>query len=391
VILTAFAPGKTNLCLFLGGTRADGLHELVSVIEPLSLTDELSLEPLPGGAPIAATVGAGDMGCAAGEDEVVCPGVDGPNLAGEALAAFRAASGWEGPPLRLTIVKRVPVAAGMGGGSGDAAAALRLIAHAAGRDAADPLLAQLAARLGADVPSQVAPRPVLVGGAGEHVQPLPLLPPHGVLVLPSPHALATPDVFREADRLGLGRSSEELAARRAQVLAVLAPAAAGEPLPPDPARAAAGGPLPPELLVNDLEPAARSLCPSIDDALAAARATGADHALVSGCTTAFPARPAPARSTPRSRRSVGCGTMTTAHESRRGHSARRDLRRPRWPWRLRQPCARAGRRFLPAHVGARRRRSVVAVGARRLRGRRRARGRARHLRVAAPLLMLRLG
>ncbi len=166
--LHALAPGKVNLCLFLGETRADGLHELVSVIEPLSLADELTLERLPGGAPVAAAVGAGDMGCAAGEDEVACAGVEGPNLAGDALAAFRAASGWDGPPLRLTIAKRVPVAAGMGGGSGDAAAALRLIAHAAGRPADDPLLARLAPRLGADVPSQIAPGPVLVerGGGG---------------------------------------------------------------------------------------------------------------------------------------------------------------------------------------------------------------------------------
>src|SRR5215218_1999845 len=220
--LHAFAPGKTNLCLFLGETRLDGLHELMSVIEPLSLADELTLEPLPGGSPVAAAVGTGDMGCAAGEDEVVCADVEGPNLAGAALAAFRAASGWEGPPLRLTIAKRVPVAAGMGGGSGDAAAALRLVAHAAGRRADDPLLQQLAPRLGADVPSQVAPGPVLVGGAGQEVRPLPPLPSHGVLVLPSPHALATPDVFREADRLGLGRTATELAEWRAKIEAAIA-------------------------------------------------------------------------------------------------------------------------------------------------------------------------
>ena len=261
--LNALAPGKTNLCLFLGETRADGLHELVSVIEPLSLADELTLEPLPGGALMPAAPGVGDAGCAAGADEVVCAGVAGPNLAGEALAAYRAASGWDGPPLRLTIVKRVPVAAGMGGGSGDAAAALRLVARAAGRPADDPLLAQLAPWLGADVPSQIAPGPVLVGGAGEEVRALPSLPPHGVLVLPSRHALSTPDVFREADRLGLGRPAEELAARRAALEATLA-----------------RGELPPP--VNDLEAAARSLCPSIDDALAAAREAGADHALVSG-------------------------------------------------------------------------------------------------------------
>jgi len=260
--LHALAPGKTNLCLFLGAIRADGLHELVSVIEPLSLADELTLAPLPGGAVVAAAPGAGDMGCAAGEDEIVCVGVEAPNLAGEALAAYRAASGWEGPPLRLTIAKRVPIAAGMGGGSGDAAAALRLVAHAAGRPE-DPLIARLAPRLGADVPSQVAPGPVLVGGAGEDVRPLSPLPPHGVLVLPSPHVLATPDVFREADRLGLPRATADLAERRAAVEAALVRGELPQP-------------------VNDLEPAARALCPWIDGALAAARAAGADHALVSG-------------------------------------------------------------------------------------------------------------
>ncbi len=287
--LHALAPGKTNLCLFLGPTRADGLHELVSVIEPLSLADELTLEPLPGGALLAAAPGLGDAACVAGEDEVVCAGVEGPNLAREALAAFRAASGWEGPPLRLTIAKRVPVAAGMGGGSGDAAAALRLVAHAAGCAADDPLLAQLAPRLGADVPSQVVPGPVLVGGAGEEVRPLAPLAPHGVLVLPSPYVLSTPDVFREADRLGLGRDAADLADRREQLLAVLAGGAAadesvraGEPARAAPPAAASGSPLPADMLVNDLAPAARSLCPSIGDALAAARAAGADHALVSG-------------------------------------------------------------------------------------------------------------
>lgn len=267
--LRARAPGKTNLCLFLGPTRADGLHELVSLIEPLSLADELTLEPLEA---FAGLVGpevpgglAGEM-CAAGADEVVCRGVDGENLAAVALARFRAASGWGGPPQRLTIVKRVPVAAGMGGGSGDAAAALRLAAHAAGRPG-DPLIARLAPQLGADVPSQVEPAPVLVHGAGEHVERVPAPPPHAVLVLPSRERLATPDVFREADRLGLGRGADELAALRAEVRRALAVGG------PEALRA---------LLVNDLEPAARSLAPSIDAALAAARAAGADHALVSG-------------------------------------------------------------------------------------------------------------
>jgi 4-diphosphocytidyl-2-C-methyl-D-erythritol kinase len=236
--LHARAPGKVNLCLFVGQPREDGLHPLVSVVQALSLADELTLEP--GGT---------------GEDEVVCPGVEGPNLAARALALYRAATGWDAPPQRLVIDKRVPVAAGMGGGSSDAAAALRLAARAAGR----PVPADLAARLGADVPSLLRPGRVLMTGAGEHVERLADPAPLGVLVLPVDAALSTPDVYREADRLGLTRSHAELAELDTRVRAA-----------------------PDAEFHNDLQDAARSLCPAVDTALAAARRLGADHALVSG-------------------------------------------------------------------------------------------------------------
>jgi 4-diphosphocytidyl-2-C-methyl-D-erythritol kinase len=219
----------------------------VSVVESLSLADELTLS-------------AGE-----GQDEVVCPGVEGPNLAAAALAAYRAATGWAGSPVRLEIVKRVPVAAGMGGGSGDAAAALRLAAAAAG-DPGDKRIAALAPRLGADVPSQVEPGASLLTGAGEEVRPVRGLPPHGVLVLPSPHALSTAEVYAEADRLGLTRDAGALNERRVAVEAWLE-----HP-----------GALRLDVLANDLEVAARSLLPGLDDALADARAAGAAVALVSG-------------------------------------------------------------------------------------------------------------
>lgn len=246
--LMALAPGKVNLCLYLGPTRADGLHELVSLVQPVSLADELTLAE------------------GVAEDEVVCPGVAGPNLALAALRAFRAETGWDGSPRRLTIAKRVPVAAGMGGGSGDAAAALRLVAHAAGRPA-DPVLDAIAPRLGADVPAQIRPGLALVGGAGEAVQAVPDRGHLGVLVLPLTEPLLTADVFREADRLGLGGSSNELVDRGTALAAALGDTAE---LPPA------------ELLVNDLEPAARSLRPAIGGALEAAREAGAAHAMVSG-------------------------------------------------------------------------------------------------------------
>ena len=136
-------------------------------------------------------------------DEVVCPGVEGENLAARALAALRE-RGWERPPLRIEIEKRIPVAAGLGGGSADAAAVLRLAAG----EVAD--LEQIAAALGADVPSQLTPALALVRGAGERVEPLPEPAPHAVVLLPDGGGLSTAAVFAEADRLGLGRGDEEL-------------------------------------------------------------------------------------------------------------------------------------------------------------------------------------
>jgi 4-diphosphocytidyl-2-C-methyl-D-erythritol kinase len=247
--LVARAPGKVNLCLFIGPARADGLHELVSLVQPLSLADELSLRPAPD-SPV---------------DTVHCPGVEGPNLAAAALAAFRAHTGWDAPPQRLAIAKHVPVAAGMGGGSADAAATLRLAARAAGRDGAG--LRELAFGLGADVPAQLAPGLCVMAGAGEEVVAVPERAPFGVTVVPSPHALATAAVFAEADRLGPGRSRAELAELRAALHAALQ---AGDELPPA------------ELLVNDLEPAARSLRPEVAGPLADLRAAGAAVAMVSG-------------------------------------------------------------------------------------------------------------
>lgn len=236
------APAKLNLCLYLGRPREDGLHELCSLFEPLVLADLIE-------------VTEGDR------DEVVCSAVDGDNLAAAALAALREA-GWEGPPLRIEIEKRIPVAAGLGGGSADAAAVLRL---AAGEVAELP---RIAAALGADVPSQLRPALALVRGAGEAVQPLPAPAPHAAVLLPDGGGLGTAEVFAEADRLGLGRGREELDELAARLRRV---AGAG------------ASPLAfPELLVNDLEPAARSLRPAIGAALEALREAGAAVALLSG-------------------------------------------------------------------------------------------------------------
>jgi 4-diphosphocytidyl-2-C-methyl-D-erythritol kinase len=242
------APGKVNLCLRLGQPRDDGLHELVSVVQAVSLADELTLEP-----------GDGD------DDEVICPEVEAENLAARALRAYREATGWDGPPQRLTIDKRIPIAGGMGGGSSDAAAALRLAAAAAGRPE-DPAVERLAPDLGADVPALLRPGLKLVTGAGEHVRALPDLDRFWLVLLTLPERLSTADVFAEADRLGLPRPAAELEVGARELEAALG----------------GGGALPAEVLGNDLEPAARSLCPAIDAALDALRAAGAEAAMVSG-------------------------------------------------------------------------------------------------------------
>jgi 4-diphosphocytidyl-2-C-methyl-D-erythritol kinase len=242
------APAKVNLCLFLGPVRAaDGRHELVTVFQPVTLADRVALEPAPLGA---------------GADEVICPGVEGDNLAETALRAFRARTGWSGPAVRLRIDKAIPVAAGMGGGSADAGAALRLAARAAGVDD-DAHLHEVAAGLGADVPGQVRPARYLATGAGERLRTLPEPPAYGLVVVPAAQGLSTAAVYRQADRMRLARPQAELAER----LDTVESHAAG---------------LPADLVVNDLEPAARALCPAIDDALAATREAGALRAFVCG-------------------------------------------------------------------------------------------------------------
>ncbi|MET0558030.1 MAG: 4-(cytidine 5'-diphospho)-2-C-methyl-D-erythritol kinase [Solirubrobacterales bacterium] len=236
------APAKLNLCLYLGKIREDGLHELCSLFEPLALADLIEVTP-------------------AERDEVVCAGVEGENLAARALGALRE-HGWDREPLRIEIEKRTPVAAGLGGGSADAAAVLRL----ATGEVDD--LAELAAELGADVPSQLRPALALVQGAGERVEPLPAPAAHAAVLLPDGGGLSTATVFAEADRLGLGRDAAELEALAARLREV---------------GGAGASPLAyPELLVNDLEAPARSLRPEIGVALAALRDAGAPVALLSG-------------------------------------------------------------------------------------------------------------
>jgi 4-diphosphocytidyl-2-C-methyl-D-erythritol kinase len=242
------ARAKINLCLFVGPVRADGRHEIVTLMDSLDLSDDVTLQ-------------LGAPGLQA--DEVICPGVPGPNLAADALAAFRERTGWDGPPVRLQIEKRIPVAGGMAGGSADAAAALRLAAEAAGIEDRR-MLEEIAAGLGADVPSQVRGGLVIATGEGDRLRPLPISLDYAVVVLPVAAELSSAEVYAEADRLGLARDGLGLARSLTRTQAAISSETVLDHVH------------------NDLQDAARSLCPAVDEALEAAINAGADHALVSG-------------------------------------------------------------------------------------------------------------
>jgi 4-diphosphocytidyl-2-C-methyl-D-erythritol kinase len=238
------AYAKLNLVLHVGPPRDDGLHPLCSLMASIDLADEITAEP-----------------SSTGADTLDCHGVPGDNLAAAALAAFRERTRAELPPLALTIDKRIPVAAGLGGGSADAAAALRIANELAGGPLAPEELLRLAAELGSDVPSQLEPRHALVQGVGEDVEAASLTPFSAVL-LPDSEGLSTGAVYAELDRLGRAR----------------------EQLDPEPLRALATA-SPAELaaaLANDLQPAALSLRPGLRDRLDALVEAGALGAAVSG-------------------------------------------------------------------------------------------------------------
>jgi 4-diphosphocytidyl-2-C-methyl-D-erythritol kinase len=195
------APAKLNLTLAVAGRRSDGYHDLHSIVVPLRVADRLS---------VAAGTGRSDTLHVAGPDT----GPRAENLVLRAISLAREAvgAGWPGvgrpPPLAARLDKRIPVAAGLGGGSSDAAAALDAALEAWDAELGPQERAGVAARLGSDVPFFLAGGPALVQGRGELVTPLPAMPgdPVGVLlVIPSSTALR--------DRIGRRQTMRDRKAR----------------------------------------------------------------------------------------------------------------------------------------------------------------------------------
>ncbi|MBV8096459.1 MAG: 4-(cytidine 5'-diphospho)-2-C-methyl-D-erythritol kinase [Acetobacteraceae bacterium] len=219
------ARAKVNLYLHIVGRRADGLHLLDSLAVFPEVADRVSAEPaeelglsLQGPFSSSLTGQTDNLVLRAAQELAACAGVS--------------------PRVRLVLEKNLPVASGIGGGSADAAATLRLLQRR--WDAAPGLLPGLAAKLGADVPVCLLSRPARMGGIGEVLGPAPALPPCGVVLVNPGLPLPTRDVFRTRT----GPFSEPARLPRAW---------------PDPHAMAVGlaG------LRNDLQPAAIFLAPEI--------------------------------------------------------------------------------------------------------------------------------
>jgi 4-diphosphocytidyl-2-C-methyl-D-erythritol kinase len=257
------APAKINLALVVGPTRSDGRHEIATVLQRISLADRITLEP---------------------SDELRVEGFAEDTLVRRALESLAATTG-AASRWRVTIEKQIPVAAGLGGGSSDAAAALRLANWTLSRPQRDRSLHELAAGLGADVPFFLTTGPQLGEGDGTVLSPLEVPQDYWILLL-LPHGERKTSTGAVYEAFG---GEEGFGERRAALLRALALGdLAG--LPPNDL---ASSPLAEQLRahgafradVSGAGPAVYGLFAEQDEALAA-------HAALSGAGRAWVAAPA---------------------------------------------------------------------------------------------------
>ena len=241
--LATLAPAKVNLVLRVGPPRADGYHDLLTLMVPLDLADRVEVRIARGPGPVTCTV--------PGRPELDGDG----NLAARAARGFRERFGVD-RALHVRIVKRIPVTAGLGGGSSDAAAVLRILARAF-RVRDRRALAEVALAVGSDVPFFLGEGPAWARGRGERLAPARVPPLDLVLAYPSDPALAirAGDAYRwlDEDR--------------------------GPSAPPLPSRAARYRPA---LLGNDLEAPCLARRPALAPLLGRLVGRGATKAIMSG-------------------------------------------------------------------------------------------------------------
>jgi 4-diphosphocytidyl-2-C-methyl-D-erythritol kinase len=260
--VTARVPAKLNLQLAVGPPRADGYHDLVTVFHAVALFDEVTVE-----------AAERDTVTVTGEGASTVPH-DGDNLALRAVAALRkqVRGGNRTAGVRVSIAKRIPVAAGLAGGSADAAAALVAANELWAAGVAPQRLAEIAATIGSDVAFALLGGTAVGRGRGERLTPAlaPATRYHWVLAF-SEGQLSTPKVYAALDRLRSAASAAPAAPPQAALDATLMSALRSG----DAARLG-------RALSNDLQPAALSLYPALRKTLAAGLELGALGALVAG-------------------------------------------------------------------------------------------------------------
>lgn len=186
-------PAKVNLYLRVLRRRPDGYHDLVTVMQPLALADELIVTPL---AAPGLTLECDHPELPQGED----------NLVWRAAVSFARETNWQ-PAVHLVLRKRIPVAAGLGGGSSDAAAVLLALNSLTGAPLAHAALHRLAGRLGADVPFFLERRPAVGRGIGTELTSIDL-PPYWYVLLNPNLPVATAWVYRQLDLSSLSPAAE---------------------------------------------------------------------------------------------------------------------------------------------------------------------------------------
>lgn len=227
-MLRLLAPAKINLYLRVLGKRPDGYHEIETLFERIDLADELTFEPGEG-----LTLTCDDPALSCGEENLIL-------RAARRLQQHAGAS----PGARVHLTKRIPVAAGLGGGSSDAAAALQGLNALWQLGLSDELLARLGAELGSDVPFFLQPAPFAIGrGRGELCEPVPVRTALCHVLVCPPEQLSTQEVYQGA-QFSLTASKPSIT----MLLHALSNGSLGE--------LAAG-------LWNDLEPEAIRRCPRI--------------------------------------------------------------------------------------------------------------------------------
>jgi 4-diphosphocytidyl-2-C-methyl-D-erythritol kinase len=245
-LLAALAPAKINLFLRVTGRRADGYHELDSIFLPISLADRLQVE-MRTAAASSVVLRCSDPNLPQGER----------NLAVRAAKRFAEEFGITAQ-VAIDLHKEIPISAGLGGGSSDAGAVLRMMAALA-RIREPARLAHIALSLGADVPFFLEPRPARVRGIGERIAPLAAMPALELVIAAPPVEVSTASIFAT-----LRRENWSGPAPEADEAALM------------------GGAIFPNMLINDLAPVAMALHPEIARLKALLEECGARAAAMTG-------------------------------------------------------------------------------------------------------------